>query len=95
MLSSLVPRLRRRCLSTLCKLCGSQALLPTTLQIPLCFNQSDNPLYRGGYADVWKGEHQDRKVAVKVLRVYSISDFDKIISVGRHVHQKCALADLS
>lgn len=28
------------------------------------------------------GHHQDRQVAVKVLRVYSTSDFDKIINVG-------------
>ncbi|KAF9646796.1 kinase-like protein, partial [Thelephora ganbajun] len=34
----------------------------------------------GGYADVWKGEHQGCHVAVKVLRVYSTSDFAKIMS---------------
>ena len=30
------------------------------------------------------GEHQGRKVAVKVLKVYSTSDFNKITSVGHH-----------
>ena len=30
------------------------------------------------------GEHRGRKVAVKVLRVYSESDFNKIISVSHH-----------
>jgi len=53
-----------------------------SLQIPLCYNRSDIPQYRGGYADVWKGEHQGRPVAAKVLRVYSTSDFDKIRRVG-------------
>jgi serine/threonine protein kinase len=31
---------------------------------------------------VWMSEYQGRKVAVKVLRVYSTSDLDKITSVG-------------
>jgi len=40
------------------------------------------PLCHGGYADVWKGEHQGREVAVKVLKVYLTSDFDEITRVG-------------
>lgn len=75
-------RFRNKCLGALCKLCGYRALLPRSLQIPVCYNRSENPLYRGGFADVWKGEHQGRKVAVKVLRVYSTSDFFKITSVS-------------
>ena len=31
---------------------------------------------------MWMGEHQDRKVAVKVLRVCLTSKFDKITGVG-------------
>ena len=81
-LPNLPPRLRRKCLSALCRICGRQALLPKSLQIPLCYDRSDTPLYRGGYADVWKGEYQGRSVAVKVLRVYSTSDFEKITCVG-------------
>ncbi|KAF9644930.1 kinase-like protein, partial [Thelephora ganbajun] len=70
----------RKCLAASRRICGRQALLPRSAQIPICYNRLDNPLYRGGYADVWKGEHQGRDVAVKVLRVYSTSDFDKITS---------------
>ena len=81
-LPDLPPWLRKKCLSALCKICGRRALLPRSLQISLCYDRLDNPLYRGGYADVWKGEHQGRHVAVKVLRVYSTSDFDKIMNVG-------------
>ena len=33
---------------------------------------------------MWMGEYQGRKVAVKVLKVYSTSDFNKITSVGHH-----------
>ena len=73
---------RKKCLKTLRKICGDQALLPNSLQIPLCYNPSDNALYSGGYADVWKGQHQGYGVAVKVLRVYSTSNFEKIKNVG-------------
>ena len=31
---------------------------------------------------MWLGDHQGRQVAVKVLRVYLSSDFDKITHVG-------------
>ncbi|KAF9647776.1 kinase-like protein [Thelephora ganbajun] len=77
-LDTLAPRLRRRCLSTLCRICGHQALLPRSVQIPLCYDRMNPPLYHGGYAEVWKGEHQGREVAVKVLKVYLTSDLDKI-----------------
>jgi len=75
--------MKRKCLSILCKICGRHALLPSPFKIPLCFDQSNGyPLYRGGYADVWMGEHQGCKVAVKVLRVYSTSDFNEVTSVS-------------
>jgi len=78
--------MKRKCLNALCKMCGCRALLPSLSQIPLCFDQSkDRPLYRGGYADVWMGEYRGCKVAVKVLRMYSTSDLDKITSVGHHL----------
>ena len=81
-LPNLEPWLWKKCLSTLCKMCGHQALLPRSLQIPICYNRLGFPKYSGGFADVWKGEHQGLQVAVKVLRVYSTSDFNKIINVG-------------
>jgi len=71
-------------LNALCRICGRQASLPRSLQIPLSYDRSNNPLYRGGYTDLWKGEYQGLDVAVKVLRVYSTSDFDKITSVGSY-----------
>ena len=42
----------------------------------------DAPLYHGGFAEVWKGEHQGREVAVKVLKVYMTSNLVKITRVG-------------
>ena len=49
----------------------------------LCYNRLHNLQYKGGYTDVWMGDHQGRWVAAKVLRVYSTSDFDKIRRVCR------------
>jgi len=82
MLDTLAPRLQRKCLTTLRRICSHQTLLPGSLQIPLCYNRSDIPLYRSEYADLWRGEHQGCHVAAKVLRVNSTSHFDKITSVG-------------
>ena len=61
------------------------------MQIPLCYDRLDNPLYRGGYADVWKGEYRGSPVVVKALRVSSTSDFDKIMSVRPMVQTKIDL----
>ena len=80
-LSELPPRLRRKCLSALCQICSRRALLPRSLKIPPCYDRSGFPQYRGGFADVWKGEYQGRSVAAKVVRVYSTSDLHKITKV--------------
>ena len=81
-LPDLAPWLRRKCLTTLCRICGHRGLLPRSLQILQCYNRSDIPRAKGGYADVWMGNYQGRQVAVKVLRVYSTTDLVKITRVG-------------
>jgi len=40
------------------------------------------PQFRGGFADVWKGQSDGRDVAVKILRVYPSSGYEQIIKVG-------------
>ena len=69
--------------------CGHHALLPGVLKIPICYDRTGAPLYRGGFADIWKGEHHGRDVAVKVIRTYSNSNLQRIIGVG------CLLYSLS
>ena len=56
-----------------------------TLQITVFYDRWSTPQYRGGYADVWKGECLGRPVTAKVIRVYSTSDFDKTRKV-RHLY---------
>ena len=78
----LSPRTRKKCLKSLYRMCGRHALLPRTLEVPICYDRIGVALYRGGSADVWEGEHRGRAVAVKVLRTYSNSDSQKVVGVG-------------
>ncbi|KAF9793424.1 kinase-like domain-containing protein [Thelephora terrestris] len=78
MFDTLAPWLQKKCLGVLRKICGQQSLLPKSVHVPHCYDRSGTPKYHGGYADVWKGELDGHPVAVKVLRVYSTSDFEKI-----------------
>ena len=78
----LSPGTRVICLRQLYKTCGHHALIPKSLEVPICYDRSSFPKYHGGYADVWKGELGGRAVAVKVLRTYSTSDLQKIVGVS-------------
>ena len=57
-------------------------MIPRSLVIPLCYDPMGDPLCHGEFGDVWKGKHDDREVAAKVLRVYQTSDFKKVAKVG-------------
>ena len=49
-------------------MCAGHRLLPISLKCELSGNTGDDVQYYGGFADVLKGEHHGREVAVKVLR---------------------------
>jgi len=78
----LSPQTRENCLRSLCKMCGRHALLPTALKTPISFERTGNAMYSGGFADVWKGEHRGRDVAVKVIRIYSNSELQRVLGVS-------------
>ena len=78
----LSPRTRENCLRSLCKICGRHALLPTTLKTPISVERTGDVMFRGGFADVWKGDHCGRDVAVKVMRIYSESELQRVIGVS-------------
>ncbi|KAF9786165.1 kinase-like domain-containing protein [Thelephora terrestris] len=75
----LLSGIQNKCLKLLYRTCGHNALLPSTLEVPVCFDRTSNALYRGGYADVWKGKFCAQDVAVKVIRTYSNDDSLKIM----------------
>lgn len=57
-------------------------MVPSSLQIPVPYDQSEVPLYSGGYADVWIGEHLGSKVAVKVLKALPSTSLNETTNVG-------------
>jgi hypothetical protein len=86
----LSPRTRRKCLKSLYRTCGRHALLPETLKIPIRYDRTSAALYRGGFADVWKGGFRGRDVAVKVVRTYSNINLQKVIGVS---YQSCSFSE--
>jgi hypothetical protein len=80
--SDLLPWVRNKCLKSLYRTCGRCALLPKTLAIPVCCDRTGVAIYRGGFGDVWRGEHHGRDIAIKAIRTYSNSDLQKIIRVS-------------
>ena len=73
-------------------MCGHYTLLPKPLKIPICYDQASTALYRGGFADIWKGEYCGQDVAVKVMRTYLHNDLQKVVGVsGWIVLSFCAL----
>ena len=89
------PRLRGKCLSTLCKICGYHALLPRSVQISLHYDRTSVPRYQGGFAEVWKAEHNGREVAVKVLKVYATSDLTDVTRVCSRVFRGTSVGQLT
>ena len=83
MLDSLAPQIRRKFLYTVSRVCDRQALVPRSLEIPLCYDPRENPVCSGGFSDVWKGRYNGRDVAAKVLRLRPRDDTGRIERVGR------------
>jgi len=71
-----------RCLRFLRNICGCHSLLPKLLAIPVLYDRTKDPLYYGGFADVWKGVSDDQEVAVRVLRLYESDDKERMKRVG-------------
>jgi hypothetical protein len=78
----LSPKIRKMCLKSLYRTCGHNALLPRALKVPICYDRTGTPLYSGGFADVWRGQHCGRDVAVKVIRTYSSIGLQKVFGVS-------------
>ena len=63
-------------------MCGHYALLPSATHITASYGRTGSVLYRGGFADVWKGEYSGLEVAVKVIRTYSDKSLKGVIGVS-------------
>jgi len=51
------------------------------MHIPDC-SEGSTEVTSGGYADVSQGIYEERRVAIKVVRIYVTSDLDVILSVS-------------
>ncbi|KAF9789434.1 kinase-like domain-containing protein [Thelephora terrestris] len=62
----------RRCLRRLRLICAHHNVLPSSHIVREGLRKtSDNPVAFGGFADVWEGKYEGRKVCVKALRVHN------------------------
>ncbi|KAF9785327.1 kinase-like domain-containing protein [Thelephora terrestris] len=73
-------RTRASCLRQLYKTCGHHKLIPRSLEVSIFYYRNGSPTYSGGYADVYKGKHRGKDVAVKVIRTCSKSDIKKLFA---------------
>lgn len=61
------------------QLCGWTGLLPTSHTIPEKLVQTtEYPIISGSFGDVWEGIYNDKRVAIKALRVYKTDDVRKV-----------------
>ena len=82
----LPPEAHKKFVRLLYRTCGHHEIVPDALKVPAHYDRTSDALYRGGYADVWKGECSGREVAVKVIRLYSTDVLRKVINVGGWWH---------
>jgi len=74
-------RERLKLLNELCKTCSRHRVIPTSMHMPDCSEDSVE-VESGGFADVSQGTHKGRRVAIKLVRAYVTSDLDLIRSVS-------------
>jgi len=74
-------RERLKLFNKLCKTCSRHLVIPTSMHIPDCSEDSVE-VESGGFADVSQGTYEGRRVAIKVVRMYITSDLDAIRRVS-------------
>jgi len=74
-------RERLKLLNRLCKTCSQYRIIPTSMHIPDCSEDSVE-VESGGFADVSRGTYNGRQIAIKVVRAYVTSDLYLIRSVS-------------
>ena len=68
------------------QLCGRAGSLPASHIISEnLIRTSEEPVASGGYGDVWEGIYNDKRVAIKALRLYRDDDVRKVLKVTHPV----------
>jgi len=78
---TMLDRERLKLFNKLCKTCSQHHVIPTSMQIPDCSEDSVE-VECGGFADVSQGTYEGRRIAIKVVRAYVTSDLGLIRSVS-------------
>ena len=74
---------RHKLLNILCKTCSRHRMIPTSMHMGKRLSGELIEENCGGQANIFRTEHNGRQVAVKTVRVYLTSDFDKCLSVSK------------
>jgi hypothetical protein len=69
-------------MKALIMLSKKSGLYPECLILGHAANRRGDPIARGSFGDVWRGQIRGREVAIKALRVYQRSDAQKLLKVG-------------
>ena len=77
---ALDPAYKRSHVRALIRLSRETGLYPECLALKGVEIQGD-AVGGGGFADIFKGQLEDQKIAVKMLRVYEKSDMHKLLKV--------------
>ena len=74
--------IRRKSVYILRRVCGSQTILPLSCKISGNISkEGDIAFASGGFADIWKGRHNDNPVCIKAFRAYTDENLSKIKQV--------------
>jgi len=74
-------RERLKLFNRLCKTCSRHRAIPKSMHIP-DYSKDSVEMECGDCANVSRGTYGGRRVAIKVVRVYTTSDLDVILSVS-------------
>jgi len=64
------------------RLCSRTICLPASHVLPeTSVRTTEDPATWGGFSDVWEGIYDEKRVAIKVLRVYKEGDIQRVRKV--------------
>jgi len=69
---------RRRHLKSLIRLATDHDALPPSLMLAGVVRQGNEPIAGGSFSDVWIGEYNQQKIAVKILRMFQNHDYNNV-----------------
>ena len=81
-----------RCSQLLYKICKARGVLPASYVVTPELTHVGEFEWGGGFADVSKGKHQGRPVAIKHLRVRRKDGFDNVFKVSNYSASQITIA---